>query len=725
MPGPIRVLHVDDDPEFVELAAELTERQNESFVIETATSVREAMEKLPGEFDCVVSDYNMAETNGIEFLELFREEYPNLPFILYTGNGSEEVASEAISAGVTEYLQKSGGVKQYGLLAKKIENATTQYRSKRSLEASQKRLSLFIDQSPLGVIEWSMEFTVMHMNEAAEKILGYDEAELVDQSWETLVPESDQMPVEAVVSKLRQAHGGYHSTNKNVRKNGEEILCEWHNRVVTDDGEVVAIFSQFQDVTERHRQRQELELQADLFEKAQAIAQVGAWEWDLRTGDCFGTSQAAEITGLPAEFTIESPEEWLPFFHSEDRSRLKDAFEHAVSAGEEYDVKVRVIRSPDDLRWVRVRGEPQYEDGEPIRIRGTMQDITEENEREFELRETNQLLSTLFKTTPVGVAVLDPSGAITRANKRAEEVLGLTESDLIERTYNAPEWEIHDENGAEIPPEELPFSKVMETCGPVYDYEHGIKWPSGRDRWLSINAAPVTNRDGEIEQVITTVNDTTEAREFKLRVERKNQQLEEFARIVSHDLRNPLTVAQGRLELARDDHDNENLESVSRAHERMRALIEDLLKLAQEGKSVEVVERVDLDQLGRECWETVDSKGATLDADSGLLIKADRSRLRQLIENLFRNAIEHGEVDVTISMGPLETGFYIEDDGPGIADEISEDVFSAGFSTASGGTGYGLSIVKGVVDAHGWEIRLTDGPAGGARFEITGVDCAD
>ncbi|MFB6128919.1 MAG: response regulator [Halorhabdus sp.] len=125
----INVLHVDDEPDLAALTADMLERDDE-IAVETATSASEGLDRLAdGHFDCLVSDYAMPGIDGIEFLEAVRAEYPDLPFILYTGEGSEEIASEAITAGATDYLQKGGGTEQYDLLANRIHNAVSQYRS--------------------------------------------------------------------------------------------------------------------------------------------------------------------------------------------------------------------------------------------------------------------------------------------------------------------------------------------------------------------------------------------------------------------------------------------------------------------------------------------------------------------------------------------------------------------------------------------------------------------
>lgn len=157
----------------------------------------------------------------------------------------------------------------------------------------------------------------------------------------------------------------------------------------------------------------------------------------------------------------------------------------------------------------------------------------------------------------------------------------------------------------------------------------------------------------------------------------------------------------------------------------MEALIDDLLTLARQGEAVSETELVDLATLADGCWENVATADATLVTDIDRRIHADRSRLRQLLENLMRNAIDHGGDDVTVTVGALADGFSVEDDGPGIPADERAQVFEMGYSTAEDGTGFGLSIVEEVADAHGWDVRVTDGAAGGARFEITGVSFVD
>jgi signal transduction histidine kinase len=213
--------------------------------------------------------------------------------------------------------------------------------------------------------------------------------------------------------------------------------------------------------------------------------------------------------------------------------------------------------------------------------------------------------------------------------------------------------------------------------------------------------------------------------EQRAALQRERDRLDEFANVVSHDLRNPLSVAVGRLELAQRECDCDYLDDVERAHDRMASLIDDLLTLARENETTTETEAVDLTTTIGACWQNVETADATLVVETGGSIHADQGRLRQLLENLIRNAVEHGGDDVTVTVGSVADGFYVADDGRGIPDAERDEVFDAGYSTTRDGTGFGLNIVEEIAEAHGWTVDVTESDGGGAKFVFTGVTPVD
>ncbi len=242
----------------------------------------------------------------------------------------------------------------------------------------------------------------------------------------------------------------------------------------------------------------------------------------------------------------------------------------------------------------------------------------------------------------------------------------------------------------------------------------------GTRRYLDVRFDSFDDSIGSPDRVIVLV-DVSTLRERERALERQNDRLESFASIVSHDLRNPLNVAQGRVELAREEHDSEHLAIAERAHERMTTLIDDILTLTRDGRSVESVEPLALAEIARGAWEVVETDGATLEIEGDGRILGDSSRFRQLFENLFRNSIEHNDGPITVRVGRSADGFYVADDGQGIPDADRDRVFEAGYTTGEDGTGLGLNIVQEIVTAHGWTIEVHEADGGGARFAIRGV----
>ena len=247
----------------------------------------------------------------------------------------------------------------------------------------------------------------------------------------------------------------------------------------------------------------------------------------------------------------------------------------------------------------------------------------------------------------------------------------------------------------------------------------------GDTRYYRLTTNPFS-ASGDSMGSILVVTDVTDREQYRNELERQNERLAEFASMVSHDLRNPLNVATGRLDLLAEAGTSEDLETARDALDRMNALIEDVLAMARQGQPIGERETVRLATVAEVSWSMVETAAATLEVEGDMEFRADPDRLKQLLENLFRNAIEHGGEDVVVRVGPLDDdGFYVADDGPGIPPEKREDVFGSGYTTAAAGTGFGLAIVAEIVDAHGWSIAIGESEAGGARFEITGIESVE
>jgi len=962
----IRVLHVDDEPDFADLTTAFLERESDRFTVETATSADDGLETLTDRPpDCVVSDYNMPGMDGIEFLRAVREDNPDLPFILYTGKGSETVASEAIAANVTDYLQKGSGSEQYELLANRIRNAvqarheteradrqeqlmrltefagdtggfelhtetgellltdgvrrlidlpaqadlsldeaidlyhpedqadirqaitracqtgeqthgtwrlqladgderlvdvtftpttadgdteilrgsvhdiTEQRERQEELRRSERRLNALLEHSTDRISVMNADGCYTYVSPSAETLMGHDPAELTgEEAFEYIHPEDraktretfqqilddpdgiygveyryrdaegswrwvesrgtnrlDDPAIEGVVINSREitdrkereqelqrtrdlmanmeqmadagaweydsetdslmlTDGAYRLHGRNTDEDltlgeafdaihpddrdrlrdrfdacletGEPYEIEirlttpdggqrWitaRGERVTTDGNSSVVRGYIQDITEQTEQQQELERRTELFEKAQQIADIGAWAHDIERGTLTWTDQVYDIHGVSGEFD-PSLDDVEALYHPEDQPKLREAHNQAVTAGEPYDLEVRMTAGDDEIRWIRTVADPQVESGDVVRVRGTVHDITDRKEREKELQRITNQYQTLVKNFSDGAVFLfDTDNQYVRAGGQELTAVGLSSEEVSGETpYDLFPGEIAEETVRY-------YQETLDGASHTFEQEYG-------GEQYRIQTVPVRTSDGEITYGMAVSRNITERTERRQELERQKERLEEFASVVSHDLRNPLRVAEGRLELAQTECDSPHLDDVADAIDRSQALIEDVLTLAREGEDVSEVEPVELADVAESSWQTVEASHATLETHATQTLHADESRLKQLFENLYRNAIEHGGDDVTVSVGPMDGGFYVADTGPGIPEDDREEVFEPGYSTNEEGTGFGLRIVEQVADAHGWEVTVTESEQGGARFEITGVEFAD
>ena len=575
----IRVLHVDDEPDFAELTADFLKREDDRFTVETAMSASGGLEHLSQEdFDCIISDYDMPGQNGIEFLKSVRKNAPDLPFVLFTGKGSEEIASEAISAGVTDYLQKESGTDQYTVLANRLRNAVQRYRAEQ--DRKRQRKAIETAQEGISILNEDGEFT--YVNQAYADLYGYEPSEMNGEHWELIYPDD-----EVAVAQ-------------------NEILP--------------------------------------------TVAEEGAW--------------SGETTGLRADGTT-FPED------------------HTVAQTE----------TDELICSVRDRSAEQKQETELTRFR------------------------TLVETLNDPVYVFDEAGQFEYVNEAFVEMVGYSRETII----GAPPALIKSEEAVDR--SETHLGRLLSSDGPdSVQFEIKIQPKQGEPIPCEDHMGVLPYEGECFEGSVGILRDITGRKERERELKRRNRRLDEFASVVSHDLQNPLSVATGSIGLAKKEHNSEHLERAERALDRMEDLIKDLLALARGDETVTDPTPVDIAEIAQQCWKNVETIDATLVTAVDKTVYADESRLMQLFENLSGNAVEHGGSEVTVTVGNLDDGFYIEDDGRGIPNNEYDDVFTPGYSSSEDGTGFGLSIVKQVVAAHGWEIRLTESATGGVRFEITGVD---
>ena len=592
----VRVLHVDDNPRLVEMAATFLERSVDDLEVVTETSAADGLELFERErIDCIVSDYEMPRMNGLEFLETVREVDTEIPFILFTGRGSEEVASEAIATGVTDYLQKESGVDQYEVLANRIDNCVSKVRTQEALENSEEEFRHMVDAvTEYAIFMLDVDGRVTSWNRGAEQIKGYRRDEIVGEHFSVFYPEADReagRPARLLEEAATENH--VEDEGWRVRKDGSRF---WATVTITalfdDDGDVRGFAKVTRDMTERKRQEEVLEAE-------------------------------------------------------------KERFRSMVQEVEDY-----------------------------------------------------------------GIFMLDEDGHVASWNAGAERIKGYRRAEILGEHVSTFYPEEDAETGV---PDRL--LERARTDGRV-EHEGWRVRKDGSHFWADVVITALHDGDGDVRGFSKVTRDMTDRREYRRRLEHQTERMEELLRIVAHDLQNPAAVARARLELARESGDAEAFEAVATALERMETIIEEILNVSASGVIIRDTSLVDLADVATRAWEMVETNRATLEIDDPGTVEADEDQLQSVFENLFQNAVTHGG-DVTVRVGDSENGFYVADDGPGIPASDREVVLEYGFTTSEAGTGFGLSIVNTIAEAHGWNVTVTDSASGGARIEIVDVPAVD
>jgi PAS domain S-box-containing protein len=586
---------------------------------------------------------------------------------------------------------------------------TARRERQRELETEQQ----FIDQSlnALNSLFYVLDTngTIRRWNDRVLEVTGYTESELDGMHATEIFPEDQQERIGDAIGQTLS--NGYATVEADLQTaDADRLPHEWTGSRLTDtDGDTTGLVGIGRNLTERRRRERRFQA---LVESSNDIISIVDADGTFQ----YQSPSIERILGYEPEKTVGDTA-W-EYIHPEDRETVRTQFEEWLENPTETAdlIEYRAEHADGSWRWIESHANDQADDPTVNGYVINSRDITEKKQREQQLNDERERYTTLFETLPTPVLHATPADGepvVQRVNPAFEDVFGCDAESI--RGDRVHEYIVPEDRTTDA--EQLNHRIMTE--GEVQT-EVQRKTTDGK-RTFQLNVQTRETESGGIDGY-AVYTEITERKEYEQKLEAQNEQLEEFTSVVSHDLRNPLNVADLRLDLARQECESDHLDRVANAIERSQALVEDLLKLARTDEQVIELEPVTLAEAATQSWRTVNTRSATLETETNRTLRADRGQLQQMVENLIRNAIEHGGDDVTITVGDLDNGFYIEDDGAGIDTDEQAGIFEAGYSTSEEGTGFGLAIVKRVVQAHGWTIRVADGSEMGARFEIAGVE---
>ncbi|WP_255169027.1 PAS domain S-box protein [Natrononativus amylolyticus] len=615
----------------------------------------------------------------------------------------------------------------------------------RRLSRHRDRLTALTDRLletvPTGVMMFDADGELAQFNQRAADIMGSSGVAAMngaaDSEWVLTTADGEPLSESAYPATrvLETGEALYSEEFRLEHPTNDPVWLSVNGAPVPEPQGATAAVLAFEDITDQKERERYLQDAKSQLEAATDAGAVGTWEWHIPEDRFVCGASFARTFGVdPDEARSGVPlEELTSSIHAADRERVAEQIREAVDGCEEYEAEYRVWDADGELRWVVARGHVECdEDGNPETFPGALADITDRKQVEEALKRHKDQLRTLIRLLPVGVVVAGAEGRFIEANETAKQIWG---GDVFDAESPAdyekfPVWSA--ETGEPVTFEDRPMNRVLAGEELTEPEVLEMEAADGTRRVIMVHGMPVRDPTGDVSRGVVTITDITERKRREQQLERQNNRLESFASMLAHELRNPLSIGKIYLPAATDG-DRAAASEVETALDRIEKTIEMLLVLTRGTELAVDPQPVSLGETAADVWSGLDEPVGSLRIESDPVIDVEPTHLTHLLENLFRNSVEHGSSDdrdgsrpddagsVTVRVGALEDGFYVEDTGPGIPADRRERVFEAGYTTGATGLGLGLTFIAQLAETYGWECAITDADDGGARFEFTGV----
>jgi len=611
----------------------------------------------------------------------------------------------------------------------------------------QERMRLAAKAANLGMWEWDVARNELWTNEVSRARYGFAPSEPMDldrvlQSLHADDRERVRHTIESALGGEGELKTEYHA----ITQDGETRWFEAFGQVERDPhGRPLLIRGVSMDITERRRAEEELRTSQEHLLRAQRLARIGYFHWHLASDVMTWSDEMYRIYGV-ALGTEMNGERFKASMHPEVLEYHEQTFAEWRRRCRGGPLDYRVIRPDGSIAYVTGIGEVECDEmGEPAAITGTIQDVTPAKLAASELQASEARFRATFEQAAVGIAHMAPDGRFLRINQKFFDIVGYSETEMKERTFQDithPEDRNVDAEQAE---------RLLRGETETYTAEKRCLRKDGPVVWVSLTVSPVRNRDGQLDWLMVVVEDVTSRKESEEELREQRTELSHAQRISSlgqlssalaHELNQPLgailrNAEAAQLFLQQDPPDLEELrvilEDIQRDEQRAASVIQRMRSLLRRHELN--AEPLAVDGLVRQVAELLrgefQSRRVTLKVEVPPdlpRVLGDRVHLQQVLLNLLLNSLDEmeeqpeGQRQLAIQSARTRDGMIelaVIDSGVGIPPDRLPHVFDPFITTKAEGTGIGLSISKTIVEMHGGRIWAENNREGGATFRFT------
>ena len=644
--------------------------------------------------------------------------------------------------GIRGYPTPDGGLTVY------FQNITARKRA----EEQQRRLTAALDSliasAPLGIVLFDADMRFQHINAVLAAMNGLPVEAHIGKTVAEVVPalhDAAQALFQRVMDSGEPVHQALLEGETPKAPGSQRVWRETWFPVLGADGRPEGVGVIVEDITAQQRAAEQLRDASERLTLATQAAALGIHTYDVKTGQIEWDERVRALWGVPADEPIRY-ETFLAGLHADDVAPTQAALDKALDAAGDgiFAVDYRVRNRQDGaVRWVAATGMVFFEDGQAVRLVGTVQDISERKQAEVVLRASEDRLSGILRQSPVGIVQTDAAGCMTLVNPCWCDMLGYTDEELLGRSI------LDITHSSSVAPTAAAFGRLA-AGGPNFRIEKAYSRKDGSVLRAQSSVAALRSPAGAFLGLLAVVVDISERlrneedlREMAARLSEAARAKDVFLATLGHELRNPLAPLRNGLKLMKvKHHDSEAVDDLrammDRQVEQIVRLVDDLLDVSRitQGKVTLRKERVSLSAVIDAALETsrptIEQAGHELSVavpQEPVVVDGDATRLAQVVANLLHNASKYthrgGHVRLTVRREEATAVVSVQDNGIGIPTDMLGRVFEMftqvdrTLEKTTGGLGIGLSLVKGLVELHGGTIEArSDGEGLGSEFVV-------